>query len=74
MIEARYYNLGNPAALVGHGAAGEETIVEAPLYMNSLSNDHRAAVSDNACCCYRRPQRHHWAGRLDLCAWLSVVL
>lgn len=53
VIEARYNNLGNPAALIGHGPAGDEAIAEAPLYVNSLSNKERAAVSDDTGGCDR---------------------
>ncbi len=74
VIEARYNNLGNPAALIGHGAAGEKAIVKAPLYMNSLSSDQGAAVTDDTGGFDRWPQRHHWAGRLDLCTRLYFIL
>lgn len=59
VIEARYYNLGNPAALAGHGAAGDKPIPEAPLYGNVLSNDLKAVVADDTSGCDRGPQRHH---------------
>lgn len=53
VVEARYNNLGNPAAFIGHQAAGEKAIVEAPLDTNSLFSDQRAAVSDDTGGCYR---------------------
>ncbi len=48
VIEARYNDIRNIAAFVGRRAAGEKTIVEAPLYTNGLSGEQRAAVSDDA--------------------------
>lgn len=53
LVEARYNNLGNPPAFIGRQAAGEKAIAEAPLYMNSLFSDQRAAVSDDTGGCYR---------------------
>ena len=47
MIEARYYHLGHPAALIGRGAAGEEAILEAPLYVDVLSDESRAVLPDD---------------------------
>lgn len=59
VVEGRYNNLGNPAAFIGHQAAGEKEIVETPLYENSLFNDQRAGVSDDTGSCYGRPQKNH---------------
>lgn len=53
VIEAWYNNFGSPVALIDHGAAREKAIAKAPLYMNSLSNDQGAAVSDDTGGCDR---------------------
>lgn len=53
VIEVWYNNLGNHPTLVGHKAAGNKAITKAPLYMNSLSTDHRAVISDDTGGCDR---------------------
>lgn len=74
VIEAWYNSSGNPAALTGFWTAGNKPIIKAPLYMNSLSSDQRAVLSDDTCGCHRGSQRYHWAGCVDLCTGLYAIL
>lgn len=73
-IEVWYNNLGNPAALIVHKAAGEKLITEVPPNMSLLSTNQRAAVSDDTGGCDTWPQAHHRAGRLDLCTRCEIIL